>query len=109
MRPQESMSKVYMPFQLDKMRNFRYGMKALELIEDTLGMPISKVDFNSLTMKQLKVVIWAGLVHEDQSLKPDDVFELIDEYSDLDTVTGSMAKAIEEAFGKNPVRAAAKK
>lgn len=100
------MPKAYVPIQLDKMRNFRYGMKALELIEDNLNTPISKIDFNNLSMKQLKIVIWAGLVHEDKELTPDRIYDLIDEYSDLQTVTKAMAKAIEEAFGKNSMRAA---
>ena len=50
------------------MRNFRYGMKAVSLIEKKLGKPISKVDMENLTMADAAVMIWAGLIHEDPDL-----------------------------------------
>ena len=34
----------FYPIQLDKMRNFKYGMKALHFIEKKLKKPISKID-----------------------------------------------------------------
>ena len=32
----------YCPIQLDKARNFKYGMKAISLIEKKLGAPMRK-------------------------------------------------------------------
>ena len=34
----------YYPIKLDKVRNFRYGMKAIDLIEKTYGKPIMEID-----------------------------------------------------------------
>jgi len=90
----------YYPIKLDKMRNFRYGMKALSLIEKKLQKPLSKIDWDNLTMEDAAIIIWAGLVHEDKDLTPEKVMDIIDEHSDIETVFKEMSKAIQEAFGK---------
>lgn len=88
----------YVPVQLDKSRNFRYGMVATSLIEETLGVKINKLDIENLSMKETATIMWAGLVHEDAELSPDKVMSLIDDHSDLPTVSEAMAKAFEIGF-----------
>lgn len=95
------MAKAYVPIQLDKMRNLRYGMKALSKIEDVLGKPLAKIDMNSMTQRELATFVWAGLSHEDTDLTPDSVMDLIDDYSDIQTVAEILGKAIQEGMGKN--------
>jgi len=90
---------MYYPIQLDKMRNFRYGMKAISLIEKKLGKPIGKIDLENLTMEDAAVMIWAGLVHEDKDLTPEKVMDLVDEYSDVQTVLTAMGEAFQGVFG----------
>lgn len=90
---------MYQPIRLDKTRNFKYGMKAISLIEKKLKTPIGKVDMNNLTMEDTATIIWAGLVHEDKDLTPDKVMDLIDEYSDVQTVIEAMEEALQAAFG----------
>lgn len=89
----------YCPIQLDKARNFKYGMKAISLIEKKLGAPIGKIDTNNLTIEDTATIIWAGLVHEDPQLTPEKVVDLIDEYSDIQTVIEAMVEALQVAFG----------
>ncbi len=91
----------YYPIKLDKVRNFRYGMKAISLIEKQLKKPISKIDLENLTMEDAAVMIWAGLVHEDKDLTPEKVMDLVDEYSDITTVLQAMGEAFRSAFGRN--------
>lgn len=76
-------------------------MKALDLIEDKLEKPLSDINVNKLTTKQLSVFIWAGLAHEDAELTPEKIIDLVDEYSDIKTVSEALGKAIKESFGKN--------
>lgn len=95
------MGKNYTPIQLDKVRNLRYGMRALDMVEGQLGKALSEVDMSKLTTRQLAVFIWAGLAHEDHDLSPDKVMDLIDEYSDIKVVSEALGKAIQESFGKN--------
>lgn len=90
----------YYPIQLDKVRNFRYGMKALHLIEKKLKKPISKIDMENLTMEETAIIIWAGLQHEDKDLTPEKVMDLVDEYSDIKTVIEAMGEAFRNAFGE---------
>lgn len=99
--------KKYVGIELDKQRNLRFGMVALMKIEEKLGKPFSQIDFEfGLQYSDLAVIIWAGLVHEDKTLTPDKVAELIDDYSDIQTVMVKMGEAMTEAFGKNVLRAA---
>lgn len=90
----------YHPIQLDKMRNFRYGMKALHLIEKKLKKPISKIDMENLTMEETAIIIWAGLQHEDKDLTPEKVMDLVDEHTNLKTVIEAMGEAFQNAFGE---------
>ena len=57
---------MFYPIKLDKMRNFRFGMKAISNVEKKLKKPIAKIDFDSLTMEDTAILIWAGLAHEDK-------------------------------------------
>jgi UDP-N-acetylglucosamine:LPS N-acetylglucosamine transferase len=89
----------YYPIELDKMRNFKYGMKALHLIEKKLKKPVSKINMDNLTMEDAATLIWAGLQHEDKDLTPEKVMDLVDEYSSLPAVMQAMGEAFAGAFG----------
>lgn len=89
----------YYPVQLDKSRNFKYGMKAISLVEKKFKKPMSKIDMDDLTMEEMATLMWAGLVHEERALTPDKVMELVDDYSSVTVVATLMGEAITEAFG----------
>lgn len=89
----------YVPIELDKVRNFRYGMKAMSTIEKKFKKPIAKVDFENMTMEDTATIIWAGLQHEDKSLSPDKVMDLIDEKGNMQEVMEAMSEAMNLAFG----------
>lgn len=89
----------YTPVELDKVRNFRYGMKAISIIEKKFKKPIAKVDFDNLTMEDTATIIWAGLVHEDKNLTVEKVMDLIDEKGNLQQVMQAMSEAMSAAFG----------
>lgn len=89
---------MYTPIELDKVRNFKYGMKAISLVEKKFKKPISKVDMNSLTMEEMATIIWAGLVHEDKNLSADRVMDLIDEHSNVTKAFEAAGEALNKAF-----------
>lgn len=89
---------MYTPIELDKTRNFRYGMKAIDYIEKKFKMPMSKIDLDGLTMEQTATIVCAGLVHEDRDLTPSKVMDLIDEKGNLQEVLEIMAKAFADSF-----------
>ena len=54
--------------ELDKPRTLRYGMNALAAIEDLSGKTLMSLDLNSVGIKDLLIIVYAGLCHEDKSL-----------------------------------------
>lgn len=89
----------YHPVQLDKVRNFKYGMRALNLIEKKMKKPVAQIDMENLTMEDTATLIWAGLQHEDKDLTVEKVMDLVDDYSNIQAVMGDMTEALYSAFG----------
>lgn len=92
---------MYTPVEMDKVRNFRFGMKAVSFIEKKFGKPISKVDFENMTMEETATVILAGLIHEDKTLNEEKLMDIIDEKGNLEEVLAAMGKAMEQMGGKH--------
>jgi len=90
------------PIKLDRERTFKYGMKAISLVEKKFKKPISQVDLNNLTMEETAVLIWAGLAHEDKDLTADRVMTLVDDYSNVTEVLNLAGEALQGAFGIKP-------
>ena len=84
-------------------------MRAMSLIEETLEKPLAKIDMEAMSIKDLCVFIWAGLYHEDNSLTVESVMDLVDEYSDIGTVSEILGKAITNSFGADGKKQIAKK
>lgn len=86
---------------LDKPRTLRYGMNALAKIEDITGKSILSLDLNKVGIKDLLGIVYGGLYHEDKTLTPEKVGDLIDEYSDLASIAEKIGEALTLAFGKS--------
>lgn len=92
---------MYTPIEIDKVRNLRYGMKALSLIEKKFKKNLSAIDFESLTIEETMTIVWAGLVHEDSSLTVEKLIDLIDVNNvRIDSIIKAMSEAINDAFGQ---------
>lgn len=85
--------------ELDKARNMRYGMNALVKIEELIGKSITNIDLANLSINELRNIIFAGLVHEDNSLTPEIVGNLIDDYSNIAEIGSKLGEAFTLAFG----------
>lgn len=57
------MTKIF----LDRERNLKFDLNALEIIEEMSGTTIDKA-VETMNMKTLKVLLYSGLVHEDADL-----------------------------------------
>lgn len=90
---------MFYPIELDKTRNFRYGMKAISIIEKKFKKPVGQINMERLTMEEMAILLWAGLVHEDDKLTSDKVMDLVDDYSNLPTTFKAMQEAFKSAFG----------
>jgi len=87
--------------ELDKARNLRYGMNALVKVEEMTGKSITSLDLESLSMKDLRTIVYAGIYHEDKELTPEIVGELIDDYSTIGEVAEKLGEAFTIAFGES--------
>jgi len=102
---------MFIPVTLDKPRNFKYGIKAIALIERGLHKPMAKIDFANSTIDDLIIIMWAGLVHEDKALTPEGLLDIIDNSdASILEITKTMNEAITAGFGgatnENPIHAA---
>lgn len=91
---------MYTLIDLDRPRRLRYGLKALALAERQLGRPLSRVDWDALTVDEVVALLWAGLVHEDPGLTPEDLLDALDGAGrTLADTVAAMVRALEEALG----------
>lgn len=79
--------------ELDKKRNLHYNLNSLELLEDLTGKSVNELNAK-LEMKTIKVLVYAGLVHEDKELTLDEVGEMIG-LEDIERVSIAIGKAFE--------------
>lgn len=84
----------FVEIQLDKKRRLRYTMNALAEIEDQLGVPLAELQNVKMTIKNIRVILWAGLIHEDSELTQEQVGEMVD-LNNIEEVQQKIA----EAFG----------
>lgn len=87
--------------ELDKARNLRYGINALVKVEELIGKPLTQLDLEHISIKDLRAILYAGLFHEDKDLTPEKTGELIDEYSSIGSVAEKLGEAFTLAFGGN--------
>jgi hypothetical protein len=82
-----------------KTRNLKYGFNALVDLEETFGISIQ--DFlgvlkTGAKLKDLRTILWVGLLHENEGLTQKQVGDMIDGYQDF-VVLGQAIKAAFEA------------
>lgn len=84
--------------ELDKLRNIRLNTNALVKLEDIIGKPLSEIGSN-FGIKEIRSILFVGLLHEDKSLTLDAVGDLIDLVG-VEAVAEAVGKAMELAIGK---------
>lgn len=86
--------------ELDKPRNIRLNTNALVKAEEILGRPISEFGA-AFGIKEIRAMLWAGLLHEDKSISLEIVGDLIDE-AGFEYVADKVGEAINIAMGVKP-------
>jgi len=84
---------------LDKQRKLKFTFNAFCELEEALGRPLSELQEKGFKMKDLRALVWAGLLHESPDLTIEEVGNLIDEAESLEEVTNAVVKAVEAALG----------
>ena len=83
-----------------KFRYLRYDFNAIISLEDALGVPISQwkdVINAQMGVRTLRTLVWAGLLHEDETLTERDVGTMLD-ITKIDDISEKVLEAVELAF-----------
>lgn len=71
---------------LDRVRNIKFPLSSIEKLEEVSGENcLTGEFFQKMSAKKLKLLLWAGLIHEDKTLTIESISILLDQYqvSDL--------------------------
>lgn len=90
----------FVAIQLDKKRTLRYTLNSLAEIEDRLGVPLSEMGDMKMTIKNVRVILWAGLIHEDPELTEQEVGNMVD-LENFQEVQDKVAEAFAMSQSKN--------
>ena len=97
------MGKPFVLVELDKPRKLRYTINALVTLEETLGKPITEImaTFTSglYGFKEIRALLWAGLLDDNPDLTPEEAGTLLDEAPDFTNVIQKIGEALEASFG----------
>lgn len=87
---------------LDKSRTLRFTNRALVMLEDESGLPITALmsEVAKGSLRSVNRLVWAGLLHSDPELRLTDVYDMVD-VSRLTEIAEAVGKAVEIAFGSN--------
>ena len=92
-----------------RVRKLKYDYNAIADLEERAGMGIGRLfDEDNIGLHTIRLIIWAGLRHEERGLTTDRVGKMIQEYieggGDLEDLVGKAVEALEkcEFLSKNP-------
>lgn len=92
--------KPFVMIELDKPRRIRFDTNALCEVEEYLKKPLSSIDYQKeLGIKELRLLLWIGLKHEDKTLTLQKVGELMD-LADYGEIGAKIAEALINAMQK---------
>jgi len=84
-----------------KTRQLRYDFNALVALEDELKISIMDLGVmlsGAVKLRDLRAILWAGLIHADASLTPVDVGAMIGGVGDMAVLGDAVRRAMEAAF-----------
>jgi hypothetical protein len=89
----------YVDIQLDKARRLCFDFNAICELEDVMGKPVTQLQENNVGFKEIRALLWAGLLHEDRDLTIEEAGALIDEAESVQYVTEKVVEAFTLGLG----------
>ena len=90
---------------LDKPRFLRYGHKALKKLSAITGKDFNELELDNFDLETLEIVLYCGLLSDakenNETIKLEDMEDLLDQADSYSDIISSMTKAFEAAFGTN--------
>ncbi len=91
--------------QLDRVRVLRYGHKALKTMLSLTGKSLDGIKMDGFDLNELEKILYCGLLSDaranNESLKLEDMEDLLDEAESIQYIVDKMGEAFEKAFGGN--------
>jgi hypothetical protein len=94
---------------LDRERTLRYDLNAMCTVEELTGESLTDL-MRKPTIKNIRAVIWAGLIHEDPAITQTDVggwIELAELQHIIQQIHKALGKDVVPADAENPIDAQA--
>ncbi len=91
----------FVTIKADKERHLRFNFNSLMILEENLDKPVTSL-WSSLSFKDINLLVWAGLLHEEPTLTKEetaDIIEAVIENEGLQSLSNKLAVAITIAFG----------
>jgi hypothetical protein len=85
------------PIELDKTRHLRFTLNAMIECEERTGRSMLNTKATQIGLKDLRVYVWAALIHEDPTLTPEQVGDMIDLHN-LADVSDAFRRAFSAAM-----------
>lgn len=96
------MPKPFTMINLDRPRKLRYSTNALVAMEEALGQPIGTVmhsfEIGAVGFKDIRTILWAGLIDGDPSLTQEQVGDMMDEAESLAYISEKVGEALSNAM-----------
>ena len=87
---------------LDRPRFVRFGHKALKQLSILTGKKLEQMDENDFDLADLEKIMWCGLQQDarenGETLKVEDMEDLLDSAESFSDIMETMNKALEQAF-----------
>lgn len=87
---------------LDRPRFVRFGHKALKQLSILTGKKLEQMDENDFDLADLEKIMWCGLQQDarenGETLKVEDMEDLLDSAESFSEIMETMNKALEQAF-----------
>lgn len=93
----------FVVIELDRSRFLRYGHKALKTLSALTGKSLKEIGGQSFALEDLEKILYCGLLSDarenGETLKMEDMEDLLDHAASFQEITDKMSEAFEKAFG----------
>lgn len=88
-------------YTLDQDRSLKLGFRGIARLEKVFNANVDKWNLKELSFEQVAEILAEALRRDIPDITADNVMDLIDDYSDINTAIKKTFECINETFGKN--------
>jgi hypothetical protein len=89
----------HVAIELDRVRRLKYDFNAVCELEDALGKPVTQLKQENVGFREMRAMLWAGLLHEEPDLTIQEAGALAGEAESIEYVTEKVVEAFALGLG----------